>query len=59
LRVGAEGAGVIVADHDDEPRPENREQRLQLGNPAGPWGNTGLASRAPRTYIRDRIYGYV
>jgi hypothetical protein len=48
LRVGAEGAGVIVADHYDEPRPENREQRLQLGNPAGPWGNVTLPDRAER-----------
>jgi hypothetical protein len=48
LRVGAEGAGVIVADHDDEPRPEDREQRLQLGNPAGPWGDVALPDRAER-----------
>ena len=36
LRVGAEGAGVVVADHDDKTRPEDRQQRLQLGPPANP-----------------------
>src|SRR6516225_7109534 len=30
LRVGAEGAGVIVADHDDQARPEDRQQLFSL-----------------------------
>ena len=30
LAVGREGAGVVVADHDDEPRPHDREQGLEL-----------------------------
>ncbi len=49
LRVGAKGAGVIVADHDDEPGSENREQCLQLGDPAGPRRGVAVQDRAERT----------
>ena len=35
LGVGAEGAGVIVADHDDEAGTEDREQRLEAVLPSG------------------------
>ena len=34
LRVGAEGAGIVIADHHDEAGPENREQRAHAGPPA-------------------------
>src|SRR6516165_10978387 len=47
-RIGAEGTGVVVADHDDEPRPEYCEQRLQLSDPAGPWGDVPVPDRAER-----------
>ena len=36
LRIGTEGARIIVADHDDQPRSEDRQQCLQLGEPAVP-----------------------
>ena len=34
LGVGAEGAGVVIADHDDEAWAEDREQRFQARRPA-------------------------
>ena len=34
LGIGAERAGVIVADHDDQAGAEDREQGLQLAPPA-------------------------
>ena len=36
LGIGSERAGVIVADHDDEARTEDCEQRRQLAPPAAP-----------------------
>ena len=30
LSVGREGAGVVVADHDDQPGPDDGKQRLEL-----------------------------
>jgi hypothetical protein len=30
------------------PRPEDRQQRLQLGDPANPWGDVAMQDRAER-----------
>ncbi len=35
LAVGGERAGVVVADHDDQAGADDRQQRLELGGPAG------------------------
>ncbi|CAJ0733863.1 hypothetical protein R38712_05343 [Ralstonia pickettii] len=36
LRVGAEGTGIVVADHDDQAGAEDGEQRPQTRTPAIP-----------------------
>jgi integrase-like protein len=41
LGIGAEGARVVVADHDDEPWPEDRKERLQPCKPG--WTRRGVA----------------
>jgi len=49
LRISTEGAGVVVADHDDQPRAEDRQQCLELGEPTGSGGDVALQDRAQRT----------
>src|SRR5438270_12908445 len=43
LGIGAECTGIIVADHDDETRPENGKQRAKARPPAA----TGINIAVP------------
>ena len=45
LRIGTEGAGVVIADHDDQARAQNREEQAPVTAPAGGPDLIGL----PRT----------
>ena len=48
LGVGAEGAGIVVADHDDEPGTEDRQERLEARPPADPGCVIALGDGAER-----------
>ena len=48
LRVGTETAGVVVADHDDEAGPEDREQRHETRPPAAARRHVAHPYRAER-----------
>jgi hypothetical protein len=49
LGIGAEGAGIVVADHDNETRTEDGEQRPQTRPPATPGRDVAMPNGAERT----------
>ena len=49
LGIGAEGAGIVVADHDNETRTEDGEQRPQTCPPATPGRDVAMPNGAERT----------
>src|ERR1700694_1229570 len=48
LRVGGDPAGVVVADHDDDPWAEDGEQREQPAPPGAAGGDIAEADGAER-----------
>jgi hypothetical protein len=46
LPVGGERAGVVIADHDDQPGSDDRQQRLQLGGQGRAGGVVADGDRA-------------
>jgi hypothetical protein len=67
LAVGRERAGVVVADHHDQPGPDDRQQRLQMRRPAAarrgvidPDGTQRAAdvARAAATTAQERPPGH-
>src|ERR1700737_4571255 len=48
LGIGAERAGVVVADHDDETWPQDREQGSQAWPPATAGRNIATTNGAER-----------
>ena len=49
LGIGAEGAGIVVADHDNETRTQNGQQRPQTRPPATPGCDIAMPNGAKRT----------
>ena len=58
LGIRAESAGVVVAHHDNEARPDNGKQSLQLGGEAGPDSNV-LPANSPECSVDVAYMGGV